>query len=191
MKKTIIASAMMVLLSASVFAEEGEGGGVTPPPASTITADQGHGVINFVGAIIDAPCSIAPESVDQSIQMGMISNVLLEKQGETPIRPIHIHLESCSTETAKQASLKFTGITDDASKKNLAILGSAKGAAISLINLQDGSEIELGTNTKGIELLEGDNVLNFAAKLVSTLKAGEKATPGQFTATANFAMSYE
>lgn len=173
MKKTIIASTMM-MLSASVFAAE----------------DTGHGVVNFTGAIIDAPCSIAPESMDQTVNMGLISDVLLEKQGETPVRPFSIQLESCSTETVKAATITFSGNTDGIDKKHLALSGKGKGAAIALVN-QDESEIELGTKTKAIALVEGDNKLQFGAKLVSNLKDGESATPGEFKATANFIISYE
>ncbi|OEE49813.1 fimbrial protein [Vibrio anguillarum] len=176
MKKTIIASAMM-MLSASVFAAAAE--------------DTGHGVVNFTGAIIDAPCSIAPESMDQTINMGLISNDLLEKQGETPVRPFSIHLESCSTETAKAATVTFSGRSDSVEKKNLAISGAGKGAAIALVNQLDDSVIELGTKTKAISIVEGDNVLQFGAKLVSNLKEGDKATPGEFKATTNFIISYE
>ncbi|MBC5850906.1 MULTISPECIES: fimbrial protein [Vibrio] len=177
MKKTIIASAIL-MMSASVFAADAP-------------VDHGHGVINFVGSIVDAPCSIAPESVDQTIQMGQISNVLLEKNGETPLRPIEVHLESCSLETAKAATMTFTGNGDAVMTKSLAIQGSGKGAAIALVNMHDSSSIELGTKTKGISLIEGENILNFGAKLVGTVKEGEKAVPGEFTATANFMISYE
>lgn len=38
-------------------------------------ADQGHGTVTFTGSIIDAPCSIAPESIDQTVNLGQISNV--------------------------------------------------------------------------------------------------------------------
>lgn len=83
MKKTMLASAMMMcFLSSAAFAAEAAG-----------PTDQGHGVIKFVGAIIDAPCSIAPESVDQTIQMGQVANSMLEKQGEGPLRPFEIHLD--------------------------------------------------------------------------------------------------
>ncbi|MBI0852574.1 F7-2 fimbrial protein, partial [Escherichia coli] len=33
-------------------------------------ADQGQGKVNFKGTVIDAPCGIAPESADQSIDFG-------------------------------------------------------------------------------------------------------------------------
>lgn len=186
MKKTTVASTMMMLvLSASVFA--GEAG--TPAPSAP--AEQGHGVIKFVGAIIDSPCSIAPESLDQTIQMGQIANSMLEHQGEGPLRPFEIHLEGCSLDTAKTASITFNGIADDSEKKHLSINGFAKGAAIAMVSQQDGSEVVLGTPTKALSLVDGDNQLKFGAKLVSNLKNGEKATPGEFTATSDFIMTYQ
>ncbi|EGQ9299077.1 type 1 fimbrial protein [Vibrio parahaemolyticus] len=174
MRKTIITSAMMVL-SASVFAAD----------------DAGHGVVNFTGAIIDSACSISPESMDQTVNMGLISSALLESNGETPIRPFSVHLESCSTETAKAATITFNGHSDSVDTKRLAISGTGKGAAIALVNQHDNSEIELGTKTSAISLVEGDNVLKLGAKLVSNLGEEEKATAGEFTATTNFIISYE
>ena len=35
-------------------------------------ANQGQGVVNFKGSVISAPCGIAPESADQSIDFGQI-----------------------------------------------------------------------------------------------------------------------
>lgn len=181
-KKTAVAT-LMVFFSGAAFADDGEAG---KAPTS-----QGQGVVKFVGAIIDAPCSIAPESVDQTIQMGQVANSLLERQGESPLRAFSIHLENCSLETAKTATITFNGIPDDTEKKHLALNGSAKGAAIAMVSQLDGSEVVLGEPTKAMSLVEGDNHLKFGAKLVSNVKTGEKAIPGEFTATADFIMNYQ
>ena len=37
-------------------------------------SNQGSGKVTFTGEIIDAPCSVAPESVDQTVPMGQISS---------------------------------------------------------------------------------------------------------------------
>ncbi|TNI56701.1 fimbrial protein [Aeromonas dhakensis] len=179
MNKTTVASAiMMVMLSSSAFAAEAP-------------KDQGHGVIKFVGSIIDAPCSISQESLDQTIQMGQVANSLLEQQGETPLRPFEIKLESCSLETAKDARITFKGTPDKNDAKHLAITGTGKGAGIALVNLQDNAEIPLTIPTKVSSLVEGDNLLKFGAKLVSNVKSGDKATPGEFSATSDFIMTYQ
>lgn len=44
-------------------------------------ANQGQGVVKFKGTVIDAPCGIAPESVDQSIDFGQIAKPHLEANG--------------------------------------------------------------------------------------------------------------
>lgn len=155
-------------------------------------ADEGHGNVHFSGAIVDAPCSIAPESVDQTIQLGQISNVVLEGASkEGPLRPFNIHLEGCSGVTAKTATVTFDGRADDVDKKHLAVEGYSKGAAIAMLNQLDGKEIVLGTPTSAAALVDGDNRLQFAAKVVSNLGAAETAVAGEFTATTNFVINYQ
>ena len=42
--------------------------------ASSFTGSRsGHGKVTFTGSIIDAPCSIAPESIDQTVDLGQVS----------------------------------------------------------------------------------------------------------------------
>ncbi|MGN7510479.1 fimbrial protein [Aeromonas salmonicida] len=168
---------MMLMLSGSVFAADA--------PAA------GGGMVKFIGSIIDSPCSIAPESADQTIQMGQISNSILEKQGEGPLRPFEIHLEGCAADTVKTASITFNGIPDDTDKTHLSINGFAKGAAIAMVSQLDGSAVVLGTPTKAMSLVEGDNHLKFGAKIVSNVKSGGKVTPGEFSATTDFVMAYQ
>lgn len=49
-KKLLLAAAMAAIVSGSAFAD-----------------DQGSGKIKFKGVVIDAPCSIAPDSVDKEV----------------------------------------------------------------------------------------------------------------------------
>lgn len=181
-RKHFSSTMIMLMLSAAVFAEE------IDTPAASAPTDLGHGVIKFVGAILDAPCSIAPQSVDQTIQMGQISNSLLVQQGEGPLRPFEIRLEGCALDTAKTASITFNGIADDSKKKRLFLNGAAKGAAIAMVSQLDGSEVTLGTPTKALSLVGGDNTLKFGAKMV---KNGEQAILGEFTATSDFIITYQ
>ncbi|EPC8365969.1 fimbrial protein [Vibrio cholerae] len=178
--KKIPAIVMMAVTNVSFAADE-----IKAP------ANQGGGTIRFVGSIIDAPCTISQESVDQTIEMGQISNSLLEQQGEGVLRPFEIKLENCASATAKKVTVYFNGISDDTAKTRLAINGTAKGAAIAIVNQIDGSNIALGTPTKAVAVLAGENHLKFGAKLVSNLTAGSKATPGEFSAIADFVMSYQ
>ena len=47
--------------------------GLTVAAGSAFAADQGHGTVKFVGSIIDAPCSIHPDSENQTVPLGQIS----------------------------------------------------------------------------------------------------------------------
>jgi type 1 fimbria pilin len=58
--KTLLAVAMATLISGSAFAD-----------------DQGTGKIKFKGVVIDAPCSIAPDSVDKEIDLGQITTAVI------------------------------------------------------------------------------------------------------------------
>ncbi|MGP2706387.1 fimbrial protein, partial [Serratia marcescens] len=62
-------------------------------------ADQGHGKVTFTGSIIDAPCSISPETVDQTVDMGQVSNVALKNGGKSAPRQFDIKLEQCDNST--------------------------------------------------------------------------------------------
>ncbi|QSR71952.1 fimbrial protein [Aeromonas jandaei] len=163
----------------------------TPAPTPTSIPEQTRGTINFTGAIIDAPCSIASESVNQTVQMGQISSRVLELNKEGPLRPFEIHLEGCTLDTVNSATVTFNGIADNTEKTRLAVSGYAKGAAISLVSQHDGQEVVLGQPTNALTLVDGDNRLKFGAKVVSTLQTGAKAVAGEFSATTDFVMNYQ
>lgn len=132
-------------------------------------ADQGHGKVTFSGSIIDAPCSIAPESLDQTVELGAISNVALKNGGKSTPRNFQIKLENCEL-TAKDpgknntVALTFSGSASEADSKLLGITGTAKGAGIAITD-GAGTNIELGKPSKARELQNGANTLSFAAYL--------------------------
>ncbi len=59
-KKLLLAAAMAGIVSGSAFAE-----------------DQGSGKIKFKGVVIDAPCSIAPDSVDKEVDLGEVTTAVI------------------------------------------------------------------------------------------------------------------
>ena len=58
-KKLAIVTALMLGVACGVQAADED-------PAPAPAQDQGHGKITFTGSVIDAPCSIDPNSVDQT-----------------------------------------------------------------------------------------------------------------------------
>ncbi|OJT44273.1 fimbrial protein [Serratia plymuthica] len=159
--------------------------------SSLAHADQGHGKVTFTGSIIDAPCSIAPESIDQTVDLGQISNAALKDGGQSTPRNFDIKLESCSfgTPAAKnKVQVTFTGMESNAGNGLLGITGNAKGASLA-ITQADGQVITLGQATKEQTLQDGNNTLSFAAYLQGD-GASATITEGDFQAVTDFTLAY-
>ncbi|WP_454889850.1 fimbrial protein [Serratia quinivorans] len=154
-------------------------------------ADQGHGKVTFTGSIIDAPCSIAPESIDQTVDLGQISNAALKDSGQSTPKNFSISLEDCSfgTPAAKnKVQVTFTGMESLAANGLLGITGNAKGASVA-ITQADGSVIALGKPTKAQVLQDGNNTLSFAAYMQGD-GATATITEGDFQAVTDFTLAY-
>ena len=153
-------------------------------------ADQGHGKITFTGSIIDAPCSIDPNSVDQTVELGAISNVSLLNGGNSDPKPFEIHLEKCSLDTAKLVTTTFDGAPGKDGL--LGMTGDAKGASIAIT---DGSNnvIKLGQPTTGQTISAGatEATLAFSAYLKGDGGDDKSIVPGKFQSVANFILDYK
>lgn len=162
--------------------------------AATITSfkDQGHGSVKFSGSIVDAPCSIDADTIDQSVAMGAVSNVELSADnntGTSPERNFEIRLQKCNiAEAGKSVTATFTG-APGATDGNLGLSGSAKGASIVMVD-GSGKQLKLGDKSTARKLTNGSNTLTFTAYLQGD---GSSAgiTPGNFTSTANFTLDYK
>lgn len=161
---------------------------------SLANADAGSGKVKFEGKIIDAPCSIAPESIDQTKSFGQVANVELVNGGKsTNVVNFDIKLQGCDISSKNKVQVTFAGPNGGATGTTntlLAITGAAKGASIAMF---DGSNqpITLGTATTVQNLIAGNNTLSFTAFLQG--HAGTTLTDiveGDFTSTTNFTMAY-
>lgn len=164
--------------------------------STAFAADQGHGKVTFTGSIIDAPCSIAPEASDQTVELGQISKVALLNGGKSTPRNFAIALENCTFATNAQGvleknkvALTFTGMESQANNGLLGITGTAKGAAVAITD-GSGATIKLGKATKSQELQNGSNSLNFAAYLQGDTASTAVITEGEFQAVADFTLAY-
>ncbi|EKT57790.1 fimbrial protein [Providencia rettgeri] len=171
---------LLVAITASSFAAINASAAVAP--------DQGSGTVTFVGSIIDAPCSISPESSNQTVDLGQVSNALLSKAGSSTPRNFSIDLEKCDTTTKKNVTITFGGSKDSVNDKLLGITGSAKGAGVVLTD-GSGTQITLDAPSAARNLLAGNNKLVFSAYLQGNTAEGE-VTPGEFTSVANFTLTY-
>lgn len=153
-------------------------------------ADQGHGTVTFTGSIIDAPCSIDPNTVDQTVDLGSVSNVALVDGGTSSPKPFEIRLEKCSLATAKTVTTTFNGAAGQGGL--LGMTGDAKGASIAIT---DGANdlIELGKPTAGQLISAGatEATLGFSAYLKGDGGDATTIIPGKFQSVANFMLDYK
>ncbi|EBH1887313.1 type 1 fimbrial protein [Salmonella enterica] len=158
--------------------------------------DQGHGTVTFIGSIIDAPCSITPESAEQTVDLGQISNIALKDGGKSVPQDFTIELQQCDTETAKSVVTTFSGAASASNPDMLGISGTASGASVAITDA-GGNLIKLGEDSTAQTLNDGTNNLRFAAYLQGDAAVeGENGSesnivPGDFTAVADFKLTYQ
>ncbi|EMN4127830.1 MULTISPECIES: fimbrial protein [Providencia] len=154
--------------------------------------DQGHGQIKFKGSIIDAPCSISPET-KEIIELGQISNMALVIGGKSTPRPFEILLENCDvSKLTKGVQLTFSGAAAsfDTTNKTLGIVGTGSGAGIQIANGSAGV-ITLGQPTPFQKIQNNNNTLQFSAYLVGNGGDIDTITVGEFSSVADFTLNYE
>jgi type 1 fimbria pilin len=174
LKMSVLAAA---LISASTFAVH--------------AADQGSGTVTFTGSIIDAPCSITPQSSDQVVPLGQISAALLANQGTSTPQTFTIDLEKCDLAALMDSvSITFSGMEDSIDNSLLGIVGDAKGAGI-VITSGNGTAIKLGEASSAQTLATGNNTLLFSAYLKGSSATAGSVEPGQFTSVTNFTLAYQ
>ena len=171
MKTSVIAASVAVLLASF----------------GALAANQGSGVVNFKGTVIDAPCGIDPTSADQSIDFGQISKTQLATGGISKQQPVDIKLVNCDVSSlTKGVQVTFSGNTVSGTATELATAGTTNTAVV--INGY-GSDIAYGTATSDIQLQNGDNTLHFTSWAKQA--TGKAVAEGDFTAVANFNLTYQ
>lgn len=181
--KTLLAVAMATLISGSAFAD-----------------DQGTGKIKFKGVVIDAPCSIAPDSVDKEIDLGQITTAVINANKKSSPVAVDINLENCQlddpgdeTDTPiTKVDVTFTSASTDATDTSLMSNTYASGAQNVGVRLLDNAEanITLGTASE-VALLAGSTTQTLHFKAQMEVLSGKTATAGQVESTANYVLAYK
>lgn len=159
--------------------------------SSMAHADAGHGKITFTGSIIDAACSVAPESEDQTVPLGQIAKSQLALNGNTgksTPRNFEIKLENCDTATANQVTVTYTGTPSSYDADSLGITGTASGASVVMTD-GSGTKIKLGQATAPRPIQNGTNNLVFSA-YVQGGGASATITEGEFQSVTDFTLAY-
>lgn len=206
MIKTIMASAVaMVLVSFGVNAADG----------MPVVVDQGQGKITFKGKVIDAPCGIAPESADQTIDLGQVATSVLNADitnggfARSQVRDVNITLVNCNLQKTKAVTdpapgtpatyyknvkLTFSGATVDpttgvATHPNELNTTGGTGVAV-ILNSGAGNVDFSGATPAAFSLKDGDNTLHFTA-WAQKATGVTNVTEGAFSAVTDFKLAYE
>lgn len=142
---------------------------------------QGWGSVSMSGEIIDIACSIDTHSVDQTIDMGLVSASVLRQSGKAPPKPFSIELIDCLAAhdmTRNLPSRSFQLVFDGATNGDyFSVTGEAKGIQLALYD----SSGELVIPGRPVErdkvypTVDAHAVLNYELQLVADnkpLKAG-------------------
>lgn len=156
-------------------------------PDTTSAGGKGHGTVHFKGEIIDAPCSIAPESAEQTVDLGQVSSSLLANKGTSTPVPFSIKLQNCDIKTYHTVTAKWSGTPDVNMPSLWGITGTASGAAIVLRDASE-KQIVLGQDTAATTLTADNTTIAMSAYLQGD---GAAVVPGAFTGTADFVLSYQ
>ncbi|QLA06944.1 type 1 fimbrial protein [Enterobacter ludwigii] len=156
---------------------------------TSVNAMAQNGTVTFEGSITDSPCSVTPDTLDQTVNMGDVSSESLKNgQAGTPTS-FTINLTDCSTAVKKTVKTTWGGMASTANPDLLGLSGNAKGASLAIAD-GSGNLIALGQPSASQQLLDGNNTLQFSAYLQGD---GASATiiPGNFTTVATFALTYQ
>lgn len=148
------------------------------------------GSVNFVGQVVNAACSVAADSVDQTVILSQVRTVKLTESGmlANQKEDFHIKLEDCDTTVSQNAAVIFNAqqdATQPGAMANTAGAGSALNVALQLFG-PDGKKLDLGTTSSAIGLINGENIIPLSVDYIAT----GAATPGNVASTATFQMVY-
>ncbi|UNK63553.1 fimbrial protein [Buttiauxella ferragutiae] len=156
---------------------------------SAQAANGGEGVVNFTGSVINAACSIAPESADQTIDFGQISKTHLASGGISELRDIDILLTNCDPTSLvdKTVTVTFNGAAIPAAPTELGTTGNT-GTAI-IINSPASGDVVFGQPGNPQIIGDGNNTLRYASWV--KMATGGAVAEGDFTAVTNFTLAYQ
>lgn len=112
---------------------------------AALVKEQGHGKISLSGEIVETPCGIDGENVDQSVDFGLISMRGAAQCAQLVLvgsrRNVEIKLINCVLVNRVRPSLlycaaniTFDGIADSLDPELLGVYDEAQGIAIELLN---------------------------------------------------------
>ncbi|ECC6922165.1 long polar fimbrial protein LpfA, partial [Salmonella enterica] len=173
--------------------------------AAIPTTDAGGGTMTFTGSVIDAPCSIVPDSQNIKVDLGQVSMKSLSTADKySSSVPVTISLTGCSFEAApgtpptdgttgnySKVAVTFPGVMPppggDLTKGEIANTANSPAANVAIqllkgdgVNPVDLSKTTPTTGDITLDTSSATNKLNFFARMITV---GGAASQGAVSAT--------
>ncbi|WP_336797583.1 fimbrial protein [Erwinia aphidicola] len=154
--------------------------------SGAVAADNsnGFGKINMRGVVIDAPCSLAPESASLEVDFGQLSSAALRNGRESQSEEFVLVLQRCSSMLKNQVRVTFQGT---AYSDGLFAVGSGNESIGLVLRDRNGQSVLNNQPVAWQRINDGDNKLVFSAAV-----KGRAATidTGTFQAQVLFLIEY-
>lgn len=147
------------------------------------------GIVAIKGSILDVPCAIGTDAVEQTVDMGVLPVGAIRQQGRGPIRPFSITLTDCVLTAYDGGGWQgFSIVFDGASAGDFfTVFGEARGV---VLQLQDafGRPIIPGEPSPKHGVVQGGSKLQYGLRLVSD---ASPLRPGEYQSALQFKLEYE
>lgn len=146
--------------------------------------------VYFKGEIVEAACGLAPDSIDQTIELGQHPTHIFKAKGDrsTPVS-FNIKLTDCDTTISKTASFTFLS-NQDATGKLFSVEGGATGIGVRI--LHNGKPVDNGAVAASNTLLDGTNIASFSAAYEANVDVtANPVTAGNAESWALLRVSYQ
>ncbi len=165
---------------------------------TAVLASGNSGELHFSGQVVNSPCNIESESLNQEVPFGQLSRASLEA-GNAAEKNISIKLKECNlNEFSKDVDGKWLPVKDikitfggknyvGAKKEFLGVTGAASNIGI---QIKDFNFDEAKSVMNQIRNKQGENVLEFTA-LAKRVDGTTPVTEGEFSSIADFKIAYE
>ncbi|MGE9551310.1 fimbrial protein [Erwinia amylovora] len=142
------------------------------------------------GDILDTPCTIAPDSIAQTIDMGRTPPEELVRNGASRVIPFVIRLTDCRLQRTnphlpdwQRFAVTFDGQADG---NNFAVSGDGKGMALQLAD-EEGDVASPGVPLPKVLLHSGTQELHYTLRLV---RNHQPLREGSYSSVVHFRLNY-
>ena len=166
---------------------------------AAFAADKPSGSVRFEGSIVEAPCSIASDSINQTVTLDQIASAEIKGGKKSTPKSFEINLLGCDLEDVKKSvTATFTTATPSSAYDGfVAIQGVAKGASLGIADGR-GQLIKMGHESSALKINTATPSMQFQAFLQGEQEddgqQGKKdvaVVPGEFHAAVNFTLTYK